>query len=128
MFGSRFIKGGGVIDYPKIKLPLNRLANLFLKIPFRHQTQRHHQRLQGLPQEVIEGCRPLITRPHFNLTVEMPLKAIVRGFSWTTLPYLAQSAYWHAPKLNIKEMGKPLPFSFALFVWLGRAYFSKGEP
>src|SRR5207237_2442221 len=35
VFGSRFIKGGGVIDYPKFKLFLNRLANYFLKILFR---------------------------------------------------------------------------------------------
>jgi hypothetical protein len=34
---------------------------------------------------VIDGCRPLIS-PHFNLTVELPLKAIVRGYSWTTIP------------------------------------------
>ena len=45
VFGSRFIKGGGVIDYPKIKLFLNRLANLFLKSPFPDQAQRHDQRL-----------------------------------------------------------------------------------
>ena len=34
VFGSRFIRGGGVIDYPKIKLLLNRLANYFLKYFF----------------------------------------------------------------------------------------------
>src|SRR6266404_3450687 len=34
-FGSRFMKGGGVIDYPRLKLILNRLANFFLKILFR---------------------------------------------------------------------------------------------
>jgi dolichol-phosphate mannosyltransferase len=33
--GSRFVKGGGVIDYPWLKLRLNRLANLFIRILFR---------------------------------------------------------------------------------------------
>ena len=30
VFGSRFLRGGGVIDYPRIKLRVNRLANLFI--------------------------------------------------------------------------------------------------
>ena len=50
VFGSRFIKGGGVIDYPGGETDaLNRLANFFIKLLFRHHAQRHHQRLQGLP-------------------------------------------------------------------------------
>src|SRR5437879_2831701 len=35
VFGSRFLKGGGVIDYPFVKLALNRLANTFLRLLFR---------------------------------------------------------------------------------------------
>ena len=35
VFGSRFIRGGGVIDYPRHKLLLNRMANLFLRMMFR---------------------------------------------------------------------------------------------
>ena len=34
VFGSRFIRGGGAIDYPVHKLILNRAANLFLRILF----------------------------------------------------------------------------------------------
>jgi dolichol-phosphate mannosyltransferase len=34
---------------------------------------------------VIDCCRPVIA-PHFNLTVELPLKAIVRGYSWKVIP------------------------------------------
>ncbi len=32
VFGSRFIKGGGVVDYPWLKLKLNRFANLFIRL------------------------------------------------------------------------------------------------
>src|SRR5215831_7607502 len=35
VFGSRFIKGGGLIDYPWLKLRVNRLANLFIRLLFR---------------------------------------------------------------------------------------------
>jgi dolichol-phosphate mannosyltransferase len=34
VFGSRFVKGGGVIDYPWVKLKINRLANKFLGLLF----------------------------------------------------------------------------------------------
>ncbi len=47
VFGSRFIKGGGVVDYPKFKLFLNRIANRFLNA-FPHEAERHHQCLQSL--------------------------------------------------------------------------------
>ena len=50
VFGSRFMKGGGVIDYPRIKLILNRIANLFLENPVQYPPERHDQRFQSLPQ------------------------------------------------------------------------------
>src|ERR1700722_18735622 len=34
VFGSRFVRGGGVIDYPRPKLLLNRMANFFLRLMF----------------------------------------------------------------------------------------------
>ena len=49
VFGSRFVRGGGVIDYPAHKLLLNRLANLFLRAAVPRPAERLHQRLQGLP-------------------------------------------------------------------------------
>src|ERR1700732_2016203 len=103
-FGSRFMKGGGVIDYPRLKLILNRLANLFLKILFRIRLNDTTNAFKAYRKEVIEGCRPLIS-PHFNLTVELPLKAIVRGFSWTTMPITWRNRRTGMAKLKIKEMG-----------------------
>ncbi len=124
VFGSRFIKGGGVIDYPKVKLFLNRLANLFLKILFRIKLNDTTNAFKAYRREVIEGCRPLIS-PHFNITVEIPLKAIVRGFSWTTLPITWRNRRTGTPKLKIKEMGSRYLF-ICLYVWLEK-YFSKGD-
>lgn len=124
VFGSRFIKGGAVIDYPKIKLFLNRLANLFLKILFRIKLNDTTNAFKAYRREVIEGCRPFIA-PHFNITVEIPLKAIVRGFSWTTLPITWRNRRTGTPKLKIKEMGSRYLF-ICLYVWLEK-YFSKGD-
>jgi dolichol-phosphate mannosyltransferase len=124
VFGSRFIKGGGVIDYPKIKLFLNRLANYFLKVLFRIKLNDTTNAFKAYRREVIEGCQPLIA-PHFNITVEIPLKAIVRGFTWTTIPITWRNRRTGTAKLKIKEMGSRYLF-ICLYIWLEK-YFSKGD-
>lgn len=124
VFGSRFIKGGGVIDYPKIKLFLNRLANYFLKVLFRIKLNDTTNAFKAYRREVIEGCEPLIA-PHFNITVEIPLKAIVRGFTWTTIPITWRNRRTGTAKLKIKEMGSRYLF-ICLYVWLEK-YFSAGD-
>jgi len=124
VFGSRFIKGGGVINYPKIKLFLNRLANYFLKVLFRIKLNDTTNAFKAYRREVIEGCQPLIA-PHFNITVEIPLKAIVRGFTWTTIPITWRNRRTGTAKLKIKEMGSRYLF-ICLYIWLEK-YFSAGD-
>jgi dolichol-phosphate mannosyltransferase len=124
VFGSRFIKGGGTIDYPYVKLFFNRLANTFLQILFRIKLNDTTNAFKAYRKEVIEGCRPLIA-PHFNLTVELPLKAIVRGFSWTTIPITWRNRRSGVAKLKIKEMGSRYLF-ICLYIWLEK-YFSCGD-
>lgn len=124
VFGSRFIKGGGVIDYPRHKLLLNRLANLFLRILFRIRLNDVTNAFKAYRKEVIAGCRPLIS-PHFNLTVELPLKAIVRGYTWTVIPITWRNRRTGEAKLKIKEMGSRYLFICA-YVWLEK-YFSRGD-
>lgn len=124
VFGSRFIKGGGVIDYPGLKLALNRAANFFLKTLFAIRLNDTTNAFKAYRREVIEGCRPLIS-PHFNLTVELPLKAIVRGFSWTVIPITWRNRRHGTAKLKIREMGSRYLF-ICLYVWLEK-YFSCGD-
>lgn len=124
VFGSRFIKGGGVIDYPGLKLALNRAANMFLKTLFAIRLNDTTNAFKAYRREVIEGCRPLIS-PHFNLTVELPLKAIVRGFSWTVIPITWRNRRHGTAKLKIREMGSRYLF-ICLYVWLEK-YFSCGD-
>jgi dolichol-phosphate mannosyltransferase len=87
VFGSRFVRGGGVIDYPRHKLLLNRMANLFLRLLFGVHLNDFTNAFKAYRRTVINGCRPFLS-PHFNLTVELPLKTIVRGYSWTVIPDL----------------------------------------
>jgi len=124
VFGSRFIKGGGVIDYPWPKLILNRLANFFIRLIFRLDLNDTTNAFKAYRRAAIEGCRPLIA-PHFNLTVELPLKAIVRGFRWTVIPITWRNRRGGTPKLRIKEMGSRYLF-ICLYLWLEK-YFSRGD-
>jgi dolichol-phosphate mannosyltransferase len=124
VFGSRFMKGGGVIDYPKIKLVVNRVANFFLKSLFAVRLNDTTNAFKAYRREAIEGCRPLIS-PHFNLTVELPLKAIVRGFSWKVIPITWRNRRTGETKLRIRELGSRYLF-VCLYVWLEK-YFSRGD-
>lgn len=124
VFGSRFIKGGGVIDYPKVKLALNRLANAFIKTLFRHGLNDTTNAFKAYRRTVIDGIRPILS-PHFNITVELPLKAIVRGYSFSTIPITWRNRRYGIAKLKIREMGSRYLF-ICLYVWLEK-YFSRGD-
>ncbi|WP_404308521.1 glycosyltransferase family 2 protein [Neorhodopirellula lusitana] len=124
VFGSRFVKGGGVIDYPWLKLRLNRAANWFIKILFRIKLNDTTNAFKAYRRSTIDGCRPFLS-PHFNLTVELPLKAIVRGYTWTTMPITWRNRRTGLAKLKITEMGSRYFFIVA-YVWLER-YFSRGD-
>jgi dolichol-phosphate mannosyltransferase len=124
VFGSRFVKGGGVYDYPLVKLFVNRLANLFIRILFHIPLNDTTNAFKAYRRTVIDGCRPFLS-PHFNLTVEIPLKAIVRGFSWTVIPITWRNRKHGKAKLKIKEMGSRY-FFICAYVWLEK-YFSRGD-
>jgi dolichol-phosphate mannosyltransferase len=124
VFGSRFMKGGGVIDYPSIKLFVNRLANAFVRLLFNHGLNDTTNAFKAYRKTVIDGIRPILS-PHFNITVELPLKAIVRGFDFTVIPITWRNRRTGEAKLKIKEMGSRYLF-ICLYVWLEK-YFSRGD-
>ena len=123
-FGSRFIKGGEVTDYPRVKLLVNRLANLLVRVGFGIPLNDTTNAFKAYRRTVIDGCRPFLAR-HFNLTVELPLKAIVRGYSYAITPITWQNRKYGEPKLKIKEMGSRY-FFICAYVWLEK-YFSRGD-
>jgi dolichol-phosphate mannosyltransferase len=124
VFGSRFLKGGGVVDYPRVKLFLNRMANLFVKVLFLIRLNDTTNAFKAYRREVIEGCMPILS-PHFNITVELPLKSIVRGYTWTVIPITWRNRRTGIAKLKIREMGSRYFFIVA-YVWLEK-YFSRGD-
>jgi dolichol-phosphate mannosyltransferase len=123
-FGSRFVPGAQVHDYPRLKLTINRLANQFIRILFRHRYNDTTNAFKAYKREVIETVQPLLSK-HFNLTVEMPLKAIVRGHTYEVIPTNWTNRTSGVPKLAMKEMGSRYLF-IVLYVWLENA-LSRGD-
>jgi len=124
VFGSRFIKGSKIIDYPQHKLLLNRMANAFVSFLFGHHFNDTTNAFKCYRREVIEGMQPLIS-PHFNLTVEMPLKAVIRGYSFAVVPISWTNRATGVSKLKLKEMGSRYLF-IVLYLWLEKL-LSRGD-
>jgi dolichol-phosphate mannosyltransferase len=124
VLGSRFIKGGGTTDYPWFKKIVNRIANKFLQFLFRIDLNDTTNAFKAYRRVALEGCRPFLS-PHFNLTIELPLKIIIRGYSWMVIPITWKNRRVGESKLRLREMGSRYLF-IALYCWLEK-YFSRGD-
>lgn len=124
VFGSRFIKGGTTIDYPKIKKIINRLANLIIRFVMRIKYNDTTNAFKLYKRHTIEGIKPLLS-PHFNLTIELPLKAIIRGYSYAVVPNSWTNRKYGESKLKIREMGSR--YFFILCYCFIEKYFSMGD-
>jgi dolichol-phosphate mannosyltransferase len=123
-FGSRWIHGGTVRDYPRFKLILNRIANWVIRVLFRHRYDDTTNAFKAYRREVIDGIQPLISN-HFNLTVEMPLKAVVRGYSYGIVPISWTNRSSGESKLSLQEMGSRYLF-IVLYAFLEH-HLSRGD-
>ena len=123
-FGSRFVAGAHVHDYPRFKLALNRVVNAGIRVLFQHGYNDTTNAFKAYRREVIETVQPLMSN-HFNLTVELPLKAVVRGHSYKVVPISWTNRVAGTSKLKLQEMGSRYLF-IILYVWLERL-LSRGD-
>lgn len=124
VFGSRFTRQSRIIDYPKHKLIVNRLANAFIMVLFGMRYNDTTNAFKMYRRHVIEGLKPFLS-PHFNLTVELPLKAIVRGYSYTVVPNDWTNRKAGISKLKLKEMGSR--YLFIVLYCLIEKLLSRGD-
>jgi len=124
VFGSRFMRGSKVSDYPLPKLLLNRAANTMLNIVFRLDNNDITNAFKCYRREVIEGISPVLSL-HFNITVELPLKAAVRGYSYATVPISWTGRVKGIAKFKIKEMGSR--YMFIILYILLEKLLSRGD-
>lgn len=123
-FGSRFLPGAEVVDYPKFKLYMNRFVNWAIRLLFRHGYNDTTNAFKAYRREVIDNISPLLSQ-HFNLTVELPLKAVVRGYRYGIVPISWTNRKEGVSKLRLNEMGSRYLF-IVLYVFLEH-HLSRGD-
>ncbi|WP_128548580.1 glycosyltransferase family 2 protein [Larkinella soli] len=124
VFGSRWNKGGRVVDYPALKKYINRVANFIVRMVMGIRYNDTTNAFKLYKRETIEGLKPFLS-PHFNLTIELPLKAMVRGYTYAVVPNSWTNRKYGESKLKIKEMGSR--YFFILMYCLIEKYFSRGD-
>ncbi|CAN1517890.1 WcaA Glycosyltransferases involved in cell wall biogenesis [Spirosomataceae bacterium] len=124
VFGSRFVKGGKTIDYPEMKKVINRVANAIIRVVMNIKYNDTTNAFKLYKRHTIEGVKPFLS-PHFNLTIELPLKAIIRGFSFAVVPNSWTNRKYGESKLKIREMGSR--YFFILMYCFIEKYFSRGD-
>ncbi len=124
VFGSRFMKGGKIIDYPRHKLILNRLVNNGVRMVFRIPYNDFTNAFKLYKKDTIKGLAPILS-PHFNLTLELSLKAIIRGYSFIVIANSWTNRKYGTSNLKIKEMGSR--YFFVFLYCLIEKFFSRGD-
>lgn len=124
VFGNRWTKGGIVIDYPQPKRFLNRMVNNLISWSFGLRYNDLTNAFKLYKRETINGLRPFLA-PHFNLTLELSLKAIVRNYSYAWIPNSWQNRKSGESKLKIREMGSR--YFFIYLYCLIERFFSRGD-
>ena len=123
-FGSRFVRGGAAHDYPRVKLVVNRIVNLGIRLLFGHGYNDTTNAFKAYRRAVIDNIQPLLSH-HFNLTVEIPLKAVVRGHSYAIVPISWRDRTTGQSKLRLQEMGSRYLF-IVLYVFFEH-HLSRGD-
>lgn len=124
VFGSRFMKGGKTVGYPRNKIFLNRLTNNIIRFLFKIRYNDTTNAFKLYRRETIEGLKPFMSH-HFNLTVELPLKTIVRGYSYAIVPNHWTNRASGQSNLKIKEMGSR--YFFIILYCLIEKMLSRGD-
>ncbi len=118
VFGSRFSIGSRLEGYPFGKYIVNRAVNLFIQLLFLSDLNDTTGAFKCYSRSVVDGIQPLVSKD-FNITVEMPLKAIVRGFKYKIIPICWKNQADRTSNLKLRKMAASYLYS-TLLVWLER--------
>jgi len=120
VFGTRFARASKVVDYPPLKLAINRAANTFVALLFGIAYTDSTNAFKLFRREVIAGVGPILSH-HFNITVELPLKAIVRGYTHAVVPNNWYNRKDGLSKFKIKGMESRYLF-IVLYVFIEKLF------
>ncbi|MBS0263909.1 MAG: glycosyltransferase family 2 protein [Planctomycetes bacterium] len=105
VFGSRFMDGAYVENYPRFKLIMNRIVNRCIQLMFLCPYNDLTNAFKAYRTEVIRSCSPFHAC-HFNLTIEMSLGALIRRYNITQIPIRWYGRKWGSSNLSLAKMGR----------------------
>jgi dolichol-phosphate mannosyltransferase len=120
VFGSRFIAGASLEGYPQSKYHINRVVNLVIQILFFHGLNDTTGAFKCYSRNALDAMQPLVS-DKFNITVEMPLKAIVRGLTYKILPISWRNQEDRISNLKLGQMAPQYLYSLLIVLlekWL----------
>ena len=103
VFGSRFIEGSNIVDYPKKKLILNRIFNIITKLLFLSDYNDFTNAFKIYKKKALLKTFPLVSES-FNIFLEMPLKIISRKMKYKIIPISWINRKEGDSKFDIKEL------------------------
>lgn len=105
VFGSRFVQGSEVRDYPRVKLIINRIVNNCVRWMFWTRFNDLTNAFKAYRTSVIRECGPF-RASHFNITLEMSLSVLCRNYNVTQVPIKWFGRTWGSSNLRLQEMGR----------------------
>ena len=123
VFGSRFMKNSKVVDYPVLKLVLNRIANNFIRLLFLIKYNDITNAFKAYKKELLLNFNPIVSK-HFNINAELALKAISRGYKYKVIPISWFNRKKNLSKFKIKEMQNRYIFTI-FYVWIEKILLQK---
>jgi len=123
VFGSRFIQGSKIIDYPKKKLILNRIFNLITKLLFISDYNDFTNAFKIYKKNALLKTFPLVSES-FNIFLELPLKIISRKMKYKIIPISWINRKEGVSKFDIKELRAKYLFTLT-YCWLEKLLLKK---
>jgi dolichol-phosphate mannosyltransferase len=105
VFGSRFVRGSTVVNYPRVKLIANRIVNKCIQWLFWSPFNDLTNAFKAYRTTVIHDSGPY-RACHFNITIEMSLSAIIRNYRIAEIPISWTGRTWGSSNLRLREMGR----------------------
>jgi dolichol-phosphate mannosyltransferase len=105
VFGSRFIRGSCVRDYPRVKYVINRIVNKIVQWAYRCPFNDLTNAFKCYRTYVIRESGPY-QASHFNITIEMSLGALNRRYRVAQVPIRWFGRTWGSSNLRLRAMGR----------------------
>jgi dolichol-phosphate mannosyltransferase len=96
-FGSRYMEGGKVLNYPSNKVIFSKLGNLYLGVVFGIKCSDATNTFKGFSRKAIKIINP--KADSYEIGLELALKGVRKGLSYKTIPIS-----WTGRKYGVSKM------------------------